>query len=33
MIKTNDFPGAIIKKDKLIPIVNEYDFEDAERAR
>jgi len=22
MIKTNDFPGAIIKKDKLIPIVN-----------
>lgn len=32
MIKTNDFPGAKTKMKRLIPIVNEYDFEDISKA-
>lgn len=32
MIKTKDFPGAKAKMNRLIPIVNEYDFIDVSRA-
>lgn len=32
MIKTNDFPRAKTKMKRLIPIVNEYDFEDISKA-
>ena len=32
MIKTNDFPGAKTKRDRLIHIVNKYDFEDISKA-
>lgn len=32
MIQTNDFPGAEIKKKKLISVVNEYNFEDIAKA-
>ena len=32
MIKTIDFPGAKTKVKRLIPIVNEYDFEDVSKA-
>ena len=32
MVKTKDFPGAKTKMERLLPIVNEYDFKDASRA-
>lgn len=32
MIKTNDFPRAKTKMKRLIPVVNEYDFEDISKA-
>lgn len=32
LIKTNDFPGAKLKMEELVPIVNEYDFEDVSKA-
>lgn len=32
MIKTNDFPGAKTKMNRLVPIVNEYNFEDISKA-
>lgn len=32
MIKTNDFPRAKTKMNRLIPIVNEYDFKDVSKA-